>query len=79
MNTAERAAFQEGAGGFLTAGDLLIAIQGIGVTAALTYVSWLCICAYQDYGKGKIKSIDMITIWFRAVFILVIFIAIIVN
>lgn len=79
MNATMAGWFEEGAGGFLTAAEFLWTIKAIGVVLALTYVAWLMHRAYADYGIQRIKSSDMIMVWFRAVFILMIFLFIVVN
>ena len=70
MNVNQATDFEQGVGGFFTAGELLLAIQGIGATVVFLYVSWLCLRAYDDYGREYIKAQDMIIVWARGVFVL---------
>ena len=72
MNTGQVASFKEGTGDYFTADDLLTLVQGIGATVVLLYVAWLCITAYNDYGAGNIKANDMLIIWSRGVFAMMI-------
>lgn len=72
MNAAQSAAFQEGTGDVFTAAELLWTIQAIGATAVILYVAWLCYRAYIDYGAENLTAKDMILIWFRGVFVLMV-------
>jgi len=79
MNAAQSAAFEEGTGDFFTAADLLLAIQSIGATAVFLYVAWLCYCAYRDYGAEIIKAKDMVIIWLRGVFVMMVLLYLLVQ
>lgn len=79
MNAAQSAAFEEGTGGFFTAANLLLTVQAIGTTAAILYVAWLCYTAYQDWSDEEIKAQDMIIIWFRGVFVLMVLLYLLIN
>ena len=79
MTSAQATAFEEGTGSFFTASDFLFTVQAIGSTLVFVYVAWLCLRAYNDYGKGYIKANDMITVWFRGVFMMSIFLYLLVN
>ena len=70
--------FNTGAGGFITAAGMLLAIQSIGVTIIFLYVSWLCLSAYQDFCNETIRSSDMIFVWARGVFIMMVMIYILI-
>jgi len=74
MTAAQLTAFEEGTGGYIIADDLLWTIQAIGSTAVFLYVAWLCIAAYNDYGDGAIKANDMIFVWLRGVFVMMVLI-----
>lgn len=79
MNAAQSAAFEEGTGDFFTAAELLWTIQAIGTTAVFLYVAWLCYRAYDDYGAEVITAKDMITVWFRGVFVMMVLLYLLVN
>lgn len=79
MNAAQAAAFFEGTGDFFTAANLLLAIQGIGATAVFSYVAWLCVRAYDDYGEEEITAKDMVIIWLRGVLVMMVLLYLIVN
>jgi integrating conjugative element protein (TIGR03758 family) len=72
MKADQELAVNEGAGGFIAAADLLWVIQAIGATAAFLYVAWLCYSAYDEYGSGYISSGDMVAVWARSVFVLMV-------
>ncbi len=63
----ELAFFDEGAAGFLTASNLLLAIQLIGCTLAFVYVAWVCVASYNEWGESEISGGQMLTTWFRAI------------
>jgi integrating conjugative element protein (TIGR03758 family) len=79
MNAAQSAAFEEGAGGYITAPDLLMTIQAIGATVVFLYIAWMCYRAYSDFGAEIIKAGDMITIWFRGLFVMMVLLYLLVN
>lgn len=79
MNAAQAAAFEEGTGDFFTAAQLLWTIQAIGATAVFLYVAWLCYRAYDDYGAEVITAKDMIIVWFRGVFVMMVLLYLLVN
>ena len=79
MNAAQSAAFEEGTGDFFTAADLLWTIQAIGAAAVFLYVAWLCVCAYSDYGAEAIRAKDMVIVWLRGVFVMMVLLYVIVN
>ncbi len=70
MNQQQLDSFAEGAGGFGTAPDLFLAVQGIGGTLIFLYVSWVCVKSYQEYCSGQSTSGDMLITWGRSVFIM---------
>ena len=43
MNATQIASFEQGAGSFFTAAQLLNLIQSVGAVILLTYVAWLCV------------------------------------
>ena len=67
MTASQIAWFKEGVGCdgtapcYFTASNLLWAIQAIGAVAVFTYVAWLCIRAYTDYGE---KALQQTTCYF---------------
>lgn len=79
MNATQIASFEEGAGSFFTAADLLALIQAIGVVVLLTYVAWLCVNAYKDYGNETISAKDMVTIWLRGIVMLMFLLFVFIN
>lgn len=79
MNAAQSAAFEEGAGGFLTADLLLEAIQAIGATAVFIYIAWICFRAYNDYGAEQITAKDMVVVWGRSLFVMLVLLYLIVG
>ncbi|WP_444928291.1 DUF3262 family protein (plasmid) [Microbulbifer sp. TRSA002] len=79
MKPAQAAAFQEGTGNVFTAADLLWTIQAIGSTAVFLYVSWMCYRAYEDYGSGAIAAKDMVIVWLRSVFVMMVLLYLIVK
>ena len=70
MTPTQEASFTEGTGAVFTAEQLLQLIQAVGAVVLLTYVAWLCVNAYQDYGNEYISSKDMLTIWLRGIVML---------
>lgn len=79
MNATQIASFEQGAGSFFTAAQLLNLIQSVGAVILLTYVAWLCVNAYKDYGNETISSRDMITIWLRAIVMLMFLLFLLIN
>lgn len=79
MNAAQVTAFEEGTGSFFTAAEFLFTVQAIGTTLVFIYVAWLLLRAYNDYGEGYIKSGDMIIVWLRGIFMMMIFLYLLVN
>jgi integrating conjugative element protein (TIGR03758 family) len=79
VNATQIASFEEGAGSFFTAANLLNLIQSIGVVVLITYVAWLCVNAYKDYGDETISAGTMITIWMRGIFMLMILLFLLIN
>ncbi|MEJ2622833.1 MAG: DUF3262 family protein [Candidatus Thiodiazotropha sp.] len=79
MTADQYAAFKEGAGNFLTAEELLWTIQAIGATAVFLYVAWLCYRAYDDYGEEVITANDMVIVWFRGVFVMMVLLYLLIN
>lgn len=79
MNPELADIFNEGSGGGLNAFDLLLLIQSIGVTAVITYVAWICYSAYVDFGKEKLDGTELILLWGRSTFLLMLFLYIVIN
>lgn len=79
MTTAQANAFEEGTGSFFTAADFLLTVQSIGTTFVFIYVAWVILRAYTDFGKEFTKSRDMVSTWFRALFVMMIFLYLLVN
>ena len=71
--------FEEGAGSFFTSAQLLNLIQSIGAVILLTYVAWLCVNAYKDFGNELISSSAMFTIWLRATVLLMFLLFLLIN
>ena len=77
MTPSQEAAFNSGGGGnYFTADNLFSAISLIGGTAIVLYVAWLVVQSYNEYGDGEISASNMLFIWARGVFILLIFLSI---
>tara|TARA_R110001592_G_scaffold316364_1_gene592800 strand:+ start:37336 stop:37572 length:237 start_codon:yes stop_codon:yes gene_type:complete len=64
--------FDEGAGGVITAAGLSLAIQLIGCALAISYLAWVCIASYNEWGKEEISGGDMLITWFRSVAVLMV-------
>jgi integrating conjugative element protein (TIGR03758 family) len=79
VNAAQATAFEEGTGGSFSAVELLWAIQAIGATVAILYVAWLCYFAYINWGDDQIKAKQMLTIWARSVFVLMVILYLLIN
>lgn len=79
MNAAQSVAFEKGTGNFFTAGELLWSVQAIGTTVVFLFVAWLCYRAYIDYGEEYISAKDMIIVWFRAVFVMMVLLYLLTN
>jgi len=79
MNANQIAAFEMGTGEAFTAASLLWSVQAIGATAVLSFVAWVCVYAYIDYGKSEETAGSMIIIWGRSVLILMITLSILIN
>ena len=79
MNATQISSFEEGAGSVFTASDLLNLIQSIGVVVLITYVAWLCVNAYKDYGDQTITAGTMVTIWLRSIFMLMVLLFLLIN
>lgn len=79
MNAAQEVAFEEGTGGFFTAFQMSWTIQAIGVTVVFLFVAWICIRAYNDYGTGAISAKDMIILWFRSTFVMMLLLYLLAN
>lgn len=72
MTPDQIAAFLEGSGGFLSAGALLLAIQACGAMAVFSFVAWLCVRAYNEYGEGDLESKDVLIVWGRGVLVMLV-------
>jgi hypothetical protein len=79
MSPLQLNAFKEGAGSLMTAPDLLFTLQAIGATAAITFLAWLCYQAYMDFGDGTITPTDMLIVWIRGVFILMVLLHLLID
>ena len=79
MNAAQNAAFLEGTGGNFSASQLLFSIQAIGATVVLLYAVWIFYMAYNNWGEGIIKPKDMLTIWARCVFVMMVLLYLIIR
>lgn len=79
MTSNQITEFENGAGSFFTANDMLVLIQSVGAMLLLTYVAWLCVSAYKDYGEERISAGAMMNVWIRAVFVLMFLLWIIIN
>lgn len=64
--------FDEGAAGFLTAASLSLAIQLIGCAIAITYLAWVWVAAYTEWGNEDIRSGEMFVIWCRSIIALMV-------
>jgi hypothetical protein len=59
--------FNDGAAGFLTAASLMLAIQLIGCSLAISYVAWVCVASYNEWGNQEISGSEMFVTWFRCI------------
>ena len=71
--------FDTGANGFITADDALLAVQGIGATVVFIWAAWVLLKSYQDWATGKIKGGQMLFVWARAVFLMMVLLFLLVN
>ena len=53
-------AFNDGAAGFITADATLFAIQAISATAMLTWMCWVTLLAYTNFGAGRTTPSGML-------------------
>ncbi len=51
----------------------------IAVVAVITFIAWTCMQAYENWANEEIKSGQMIFIWARAVFVLLVMLFLIIN
>ncbi|AHI33398.1 hypothetical protein A6779_17730 [Marinobacter adhaerens] len=63
----------------MTAANLLTLAQMIAVVAVITFIAWTCMQAYENWANEEIKSGQMIFIWARAVFVLLVMLFLIIN
>jgi len=49
------------------------------MTAVITFIAWTCMQAYENWANEEIKSGQMIFIWARAVFVLLVMLFLIIN
>lgn len=71
--------FDTGANGFITADDVLLAVQAIGATAVFIWAAWVLLKSYNDWAAGKIKGGQMLFVWARAVFLMMVLLFLLVN
>lgn len=77
--------FQDGSGCngaascWMTAANLLTLAQMVAVVAVITFIAWTCMQAYENWANEEIKSGQMIFIWARAVFVLLVMLFLIIN
>lgn len=71
--------FDTGANSFVTVDDSLLAIQGIGATAVFVWVAWILLKSYQDWAVVRIKGSQMLFIWGRAFFLMMVLLYLLVN
>jgi hypothetical protein len=84
MNSQQAQWFAEGAGCgggscYLTADAMLLTVQSIGAVAIFIYVAWLCVSAYNDFGQEQISATDMVIVWSRGVFVLMVILYLLIN
>jgi integrating conjugative element protein (TIGR03758 family) len=85
MNSTQIDAWNEGVGCSvgstcdLSAANFLVLFQSVGAVVLLTYVAWLCVNAYKDYGNENISSKDMLSIWLRAIGMLMFLLFLLIN
>lgn len=79
MSPAQSTFFEEGTGSFFTAAEMLNVIQLLGATAVFLYMAWHCVSAYQAYGEGKLKAMDMIILWCRGLFVMMVTLYLLIN
>ena len=72
MTAAQLSAFYDGTGQFFTALDSLLLVQVLGATAVFLWAAWIAVTAYKEWGSEEITQGDMIGMWFRAVFMMMI-------
>ena len=74
-----KADFDTGANGFITADDALLAVQVIGATIVFIWAAWVLLKSYQDWAAGNIKGGQMLFVWARIVFLMMILLFLFVN
>ena len=79
MNAQQVTAFEEGTGAFFTAAELLNLIQSVGVAILITYVAWLCVTAYKEFGDGQLFAKDMMAVWLRSIAMLMFLLYLFIN
>ena len=71
MTPAQQTAFAEGGGGgFFSADYLLETIILVSVATLVTHTAWIIYKSYGEFGSRKIKPGEMVTLWVRAIFML---------
>lgn len=71
--------FDTGANGFITADDALLAVQTIGATVVFIWAAWVLLKSYQDWASGKMKGGQMLFVWARVVFLMMVLLFLLVN
>lgn len=64
---------------WMSASAMLEVIQMIAVVAVLLFVTWVCLKAYDNWAQEQIRPGDMIFIWARSVFVLMVILYLIIN
>lgn len=72
MKPSLEQAFNDGAGNFISAANLALAIQLVGATIVILFYVWLLIRTYDEFGHGKINERQFLVIVIRGLLILMI-------
>ena len=72
ISQQQKVSFAEGSGGIFSADNMLFAVQTIGATSLLLFIAWIFLKAYSEYGEGNTKANEVLVVWARAVFILMV-------
>ena len=70
MDTATESAFNDAATGIFEASDLQFLFTGIVFAIAFSYVVWIAIRAYGEFGERQLDSVDVFIYVLRAVVVL---------
>lgn len=72
MDTATQSAFNAATTGFFDAADMEFLFSGIVFVIAMTYVVWIAVRAYGEFGEKQIDSVDVLVYILRAVVVMMV-------